>query len=431
MAKGNRKRREALPAPVEEHALYSPSAAHRWMNCAAAVQREQYFPDTSSDAAEEGTAAHELAADVLINGGECADRLGQVYNKRFTVDDDMAADVQRYVNYVRGIHALACDRVGEENVSIMIEARVQVGELLPESGGTADCIIYNRAEGALCVIDFKFGRGTRVDAVDNEQLMLYAVGAYMLYAMVGPIKTISMAIHQPRKNHIDMHTIETPALQSFLARARAAYEAAIAPSPNAIPGAKQCRWCRAKAVCPEAAGTSLQVVTGSADAFPDLSQPLAPRDISTLDNKQIGQILPYVDMIVNWCEELVSAAHARANKGEQIPGFKLVEGRKGNKAWIDKKQAEATLKRMRVRRDDMYSQTLITPTQAEKLKSLGPDQREKLQTLFTQADGKPKLVPESDKRPALEIALAENFENLDAPAPQETVKPKRKRGTKK
>ena len=405
------------------HAILSPSGAHRWMRCAGSVPLELRCPDDSSEFADEGTAAHTLAAMVLRDPtSSCVDHLGWIIpvgDREFVVDDEMAAQVQKYVDYVRGL--------GGE---LMVEQSLSIEHVTGETGasGTSDAVVALVRE--LIVTDLKYGRGVRVDAEENEQLQLYALGALEEFGMLGDFETVRMVIHQPRLDHVSEWACRVDALQLFANRVKAAAERAGAALSYAklndgalhenylAPGEDQCRFCKARATCPALAKHVLATV---ADDFVDVAKPVAPQlegaHLREYDNATLGNLMGAVDLIESWCKAVRAKTETELLAGRPVAGYKLVEGRRGARAWGDPAQAEELLKTMRLRVEQMYDLKLISPTSAEKLAKageIGPRQWPKVVALITQPDGKPSVAPESDKRPALAItAVADEFTSTE------------------
>ena len=428
---------------MSTHALFSPSGAHRWMACPGSITLEADKPDTSSGFANEGTAAHFLASECLEAQTSASVYLGRqivvgrkvtywlddgmTANDRaplFTVDPDMCGHVQTYLDNVRE-YAL-----GNE---LMIEQRVEFSHVVdaPDQFGTSDVIILTSDGDEIQVHDLKYGRGVKVDAEENPQLMLYALGALNEYGMVGDFKRVRMVIHQPRLNHLSEWDCDIDSLLNFASDAKAAAQAVKIAKEFADnwvngpdysylnPGEKQCRFCKAKATCP---ALTQQVLNTVADDFVDLTKPVVPQLASSIErienseNDHLAQCLSAVDMIESWCKAVRAKVEAELISGRPVPGYKLVEGKRGNRKWDDDSEAETALKAMRLKLEEIYDFTLISPTTAEKLHKagvIGPRQWPKVQALITQSDGKPSVAPASDKRAAIAIGSSvDDFEMI-------------------
>ncbi|EKZ6287096.1 DUF2800 domain-containing protein [Klebsiella aerogenes] len=399
------------------HARLSPSSAHRWMRCPGSLALESTQPDKSSAFAEEGTRAHELAEKIL-NG-----RL-QGFEHQGGTDPEMHDYVLRYVD---AVWTLA------EGNELMVEQRVDFSHIVgvENSFGTADAVVIVGNE--LQIHDLKYGRGVQVDAEQNEQLQLYALGALEQFNLLYDFDSVRLFIHQPRLNHVSEWALSVEELEAFGQRAQEAAANVIVmfniaecegvntlPLENFTPGEKQCRFCKASAICTAREQFHMQTIAGD---FDDLTAPIgelvtsAIARVPMLTNEQLAEIYGQADFLESWLKAIRDRVNSELNAGHPVPGFKLVTGKQGNRAWRDEVEAEELLKSFRLKQDQMYSQKVISPTQAEKLlKKESPRRWTKVEALITRSDGKPTIAPESDPRPALNVNPVNDFDDVSEDA---------------
>ena len=406
------------------HARLGPSGAHRWMACPGSIVLEADIPDRSSVYADEGTAAHMLATWCIEGKTPAAEFLGEVIrvgDNAFPVTKDMVQHVQDYVDFVK---------VEADGGTLLVEQRIPIEHFTGEAGakGTADAVVIFTS-GLLKVIDLKYGAGVKVDANANPQIMLYALGVLHAFDMMADFNEVSMYIHQPRMGHVGEYHISVAELRAFGETVKAAsadVEQAVRLSTEVgidqsdwdssflEPGPKQCGFCRAKATCPALRAEMAEVLSGGSATAEDFAS-LVPEPVThvTGDN-YLAMAMAKVGLVEDWCKAVRGEIERRLFEGKRVEGYKLVEGKQGNRAWVDVARAEEAMKSMRLKLDEMYERKLISPTSAEKLlKKSSPGKWERLQGHITRAPGKPSVAPVTDPRPEMAItATAEDFSAL-------------------
>lgn len=413
---------------MAKHAVLSPSSAKRWMSCPGSVILSEGVESKSSSYADEGTAAHFLAAWCLVSGDNASKHVGRtvallkredgVHVECFedetslepnaevlnaiSIDAGMADDVQVYLDYVRDVQA----STGGE---LLVEVAVPLDHMTFEEDaeGTSDVVIITTDE--IIVIDLKFGRGVEVSAEDNPQLMMYASGARKLFDIGAEFKTIRMAISQPRVTRQpsewscsagDLDFFETSVCQ---AAQRIEYMQTGEIEVYCEPSTEACKWCKAKAKCKALDDFVQDSISADFDSL--LIDPAPIVSVETLSKK-----MACLDLIEDWCAAIRAAVESELLHGREVDGYKLVQGRMGARAWVHEEAAEAAMKKLKVKADMMYKKKLISPTDAEKLLK-GDEKWGKLQVFITRSEGKPSVAPASDKRPALVIEpTADDFE---------------------
>jgi uncharacterized protein DUF2800 len=421
---------------MSEHAKLSPSGAEKWMTCPGSAALEAGEPDSSNDYSDEGTAAHFLASECLVTRTDAAGFKGQqigIWGGRaawfgafgsafgspsntFEVDDGMVTHVQTYLDKVREY---------ANGGTLHVEQRMSIGHLTGEAdaAGTGDAVIVQ--DGEIIVADLKYGM-REVDGERNKQLMIYALAALEKFSMYeGEFTTIRTVIIQPRIGHFPEWSCTVEELQAFAGEVRAAAvecHKAVEFSDGGlvdmrgwlVPGAHcQKNYCKARATCPALSKFVTDAINMDFEDLTSYGSAVMQADPEPVD---LGKMMQAIPMIEDWCKAVRAKVESKLFAGEPVPGYKLVQGKKGNRQWTSKDEAEAMLKGFKLKVEEMYDLKLVSPTTAEKLAkagTIGPRQWPKLSGYITQSEGSPSVAPESDKRPALDIKpAAEDFEDL-------------------
>ncbi|WP_353065977.1 DUF2800 domain-containing protein [Arcanobacterium hippocoleae] len=366
-----------------DHALLSASGAHRWLNCTPSARLESDEPESTSAAAEQGTAAHALAEHKLR-------RVLKQRSKRPVstwIDDEMETLTDDYVAYVQEHISLAEQTCGDPQV--LIEQRLDFSHIVPGGFGTGDCVII--AEPVLQIIDLKYGQGVLVEAANNPQLMLYALGALHAFGSLYDIERVAVTIYQPRRANVDTWEISVAELEQWAeAEVKPKAELAAAGKGEFCPGS-WCQFCKLTPTCRARAEANLAL------AKLEFAPP------AELSDAEIADVLAKIPNLKSWASDVEAYALSKAvNQGVVFEGFKLVAGRSVRK-YTSETDVAAAAEAAGYR--DIYDRKLITLTAMEKLMGK-PAFNEILGDLVTKPAGKPTLVPASDKRPALDLVSA-------------------------
>lgn len=364
--------------PPSKHAVLSASSSHRWLNCRPSARLEQEFEDRETEAAAEGTAAHALCEHKLRRALKMQSR------KPISKYDceEMDTHTDNYVQFVLETIAQAKEHCADPIINI--EQRLDFSCYVPHGFGTGDCIII--ADKTLHIIDFKYGQGVLVEAEQNPQMMLYALGALRIYDTLYDIEDVAMTIYQPRRENISTWTITVSDLLSWaknelVPKAKLAFDG----KGEYMPG-PWCTFCKAAVKCRARAEEKLAL------ARYEFAQP------PLLTDAEIEEILGKLDDLTRWAEEIKSYAQdAALNHGKQWHGFKVVEGRSVRKYSDENAVIEAA---NAAGYHDIFRKSLLPITEMERL--MGKQEfAEVLSGLIIKPAGKPTLVPITDKRPAM------------------------------
>ena len=363
------------------HAMLSASSSYRWLHCPPSARLNAKVRDEASPYALEGSAAHELAEYKLKSAlGMKADNPTEnlsYYSKE--MDDAAAFYADHIMESLEGIKQTTTDPI------VLIEQRLDFSDIVPEGFGTADCIII--ADCILQVCDYKHGRGILVDADENPQMMCYALGALEMFDSLYDIRTVRMTIYQPRRDNISTYELPKEALYQWADEVlKPTADLAFAGDGSFLCG-EWCSFCKAKYDCRARAEANLNL------ARYDFKVPPLLRD------EEVEEILARIDGLVSWASDIKEYALQQAINGKEWTGWKLIEGR-SNRRYTDETAVANTVSQAGF---DPYERSVRGVTAMQKL--LGKARFEELlSTYLEKPQGKPTLVPVSDKRPALSTA---------------------------
>jgi hypothetical protein len=375
------------------HSVLGASSSHRWIHCPGSVELAKKAPTPKTSVyAMEGTAAHELAEKCLISKKSPKDFLGKEI-LGFKVTDEMVEAVNLYVDTIRK------ERKGQR---IMVEQRFDLSWLYPGMFGTNDACIYHPDKFLLRVYDYKHGAGIAVDAVDNSQLVYYAIGASKEILKTHSIKEVEMIIIQPRAFHRDgpirRWTIPFKELKKWAKRIKAAAEMTKMEDAPLYPG-EHCRFCPASGLCPEQyKQTQLQAQTDF-EKVPD------PRLLSIEDVSRVVKAAPMIKKFLASCEKV--ALEAKLN-GKEVPDIKLVRKRADRK-WVESDDLDETLIALGISDDELYTMKRISVAQAEaKL------DKKSIKDLWEKKEGDLTIAPLTDKRKEIILDMKEEFKEVSS-----------------
>jgi hypothetical protein len=414
---------------MADHAKFSPSASARWMTCAASYPLNRDLPRSSSKFAAEGTAAHTLAGRAFTYNKPCLFWIGEQIEADgfvFTVDDEMAGYTQQYVDYVRSHEFYGS--------TLMVEQQISFSESIgvPEQFGTSDAIVLSANGKHLDVFDLKYGMGERVDAEENTQGLTYATGVLETYDVIFPdVETITVHIHQPRIDHITKFETDRARIARHVEEMRAAAKRCLEaemhydmgdtiPHDAYAPTDKACRWCGVKATCVELQRKVSEAVYNDFQSLDDPAARIVEPAPPVPAGERLGAMFGLLDTIEDWCRAVRGEVERMVQAGMTVVGpdglpMKLVEGKRGNRAWTDPATVEGILVGLLPPEKAYKPRELVTPSAVDKLlnKKATKAQWETLVPFVKQAPGRPKVVLGSNPAAPYEAAAgADEFADL-------------------
>lgn len=364
-----------------EHALLSASSAHRWLECQPSAVAAEAYQNEGTDYTREGTLAHEVAeavanTDAKVTQGFIADL------KNWTGSEEVTAEmIECAIGYRDYIQELTHD----DNALVLLEQRVDFSPWVPGGFGTADCIIIQGT--TMDVIDYKYGKGVAVSAVDNPQEKLYGLGALNDYGFAYEIETVRLHIYQPRINNISVDELSAEALLAWGEQIKPVAELAAKGKGKYKAGA----WCK---FCPHAGRCRALAKTCT-----DYVETHGLRvKLPVLAPHEVAEVLAMEPLVSLWLKRVRDQALTAMLNGEQVPGYKVVEGKQGNRKWSDEPKVLAMLEGAGYSREDITETKLLSPAGMDK--AIGKKKAaELLADLIDRSPGAPTIAPESDKRP--------------------------------
>lgn len=372
------------------HAKLSASSATRWMACPPSVALNELFEETTSQYAEEGTKAHDVAEKKLRK------YIARGRKNIKCTDADMDRYTDDYRDYV--VDQFNAAKKQDSSATLLVEEKLDFSEWVPEGFGTGDAVII--ANGTCHIIDLKYGKGVEVSAVNNPQCRLYALGAISVYDMIYDFNKVKVHIFQPRLNNISIEELE---VEELLAWGNdvvlPAAKLADAGEGEFNPGENQCKFCKAKATC-----------KARADAMIDAYKEVEDTDPRLLDQQRISEALGYIKNMEAWCKELKAYALDQMLQGINYDGYKLVEGR-ANRVIINEDEMVAELHSAGFTDNDIKQ--LKSLTELEEL--VGKKQFEIIGAgLIEKPKGKPTIAPITDRRPVYQkVDVEEAFKDVE------------------
>lgn len=387
----------------KKHALLSASSSHKWLACPPSARLEEQFPNKTSEYMEEGTLAHEIAEFKVrsyfleaISKTAYTRKLNKLKKSEF-FNEEMLRHTDTYLEYIK-------EEAMETNTRpfIAVEQKIDYSKYVPEGFGTADCVLIS--SNTLQIIDFKYGKGVKVDAEDNPQLKLYALAALEQFGMFYDIKDIKLSIVQPRIDNISEYILLKSELVDW------GNNVVIPQAQKAFMGlgefkqGEHCRFCRAKGACEFRAKENMKVV----EEIHKIEDKAVTGNFC-LSNEEIGEMLTKTEGVEDWIKDLKDYALSLLLIGKNIPGYKAVEG-KSNRKIVDQDKAFEILKASGIDEALLYERKPLTLTQLEK--AIG--KKEIAQTIgdfIEKPKGAPTLAKETDKREPYKVSAAEEFKN--------------------
>ena len=359
------------------HALLSASSAHRWLACPPSAVAAEAYPSQDTEYTREGTLAHEVAEAVARSyfmGTTCAPKDG--------ADAEMIECAESYRDYIR-------EQITSDSATVLLEQRVDFSQWVPDGFGTCDCIILQG--GTMTIVDYKYGQGVPVSAVGNPQMMLYALGAWSDYGFAYDIETVEMHIFQPRIDNISADKLPLQDLLTWALEVVAPTAALAAKGEGEYKPGEHCRFCPHAGRC--------RALTKVCTTYVETHDLRAA--VPVLSPQEVADVLAMEPLVNLWLKKIKAQALTTLMEGGEIPGYKVVEGKLGNRKWTDEWKVLDALIQQGYKSEDVTETKLLSPAGMDK--AIGKKKvAELLDSFIDRSPGAPTIVPETDKRPTLD-----------------------------
>jgi len=363
------------------HALLSASSSHRWLACPASAVAAEAYPNPDTEFTREGTQAHEVAEAVTR---------AAVENKsswKVPAGGDGAGLPLDMIDHAEGYRDYILEQVKGPNAVVLLEQKVDFSPWVPEGFGTADCIIIQG--NTMDVIDYKYGQGVPVSAVDNPQAKLYGLGALNDYGFAYDVERIRLHIYQPRLNNISVDELTAADLMAWAEKTVKPVAEKAAKGKGGYKAGEHCKFCPHAGKCRTLHRTCTEFVETHNLRV----------GVPVLAPHEVAEVLEMEPLVNLWLRKVKAQAMDTLLSGGEVPGYKVVEGKQGNRKWTADFQVLEALKGAGYSQEDVTETKLLSPAGMDK--AIGKKRvTELLEQFIDRAPGAPTLAPASDKRPA-------------------------------
>ena len=372
-----------------DHALLSASSAHRWLNCPPSAVAAEAYENEGTEYTREGTLAHEVA-ECVASGREAAGNI--------ETNEDTGATVEM-VECAKGYRDYIQEQTKSHDAVVLLEQRPDISPWVPDGFGTADCIILQG--DTMDVIDYKYGQGVAVDAEDNPQMKLYGLGALNDYGLAYDVEKVRMHIYQPRINNVSVAEITVDKLLAWGDKEVKPIAQKAAKGKGSYSAGSWCKFCPHAGRCRTLTKTCTEYV--ETHSLRVAVPVLAPHEVA--------EVLAMEPLVTLWLKRVKAQALTTLLDGGEVPGYKVVEGKLGNRKWTDELQVAKVLEGAGYSAGEYTETKLLSPAGLDK--SIGKKKVvELLDSFIDRSPGAPTIVPTSDKRPPLD-RLAEAVKDFE------------------